>query len=394
MTELFLMDFLPASKSLEKRGQSERIEIREHENGCCHLVKMYNKNTLRAENMRPVVLRKFIEWRQTMPLSDRTALDGFAGSLRHTVLDDGGRLVGVALPIAPQRFWYKNKQGENLPRDASKLCSEPGRREEYFAEPFRYAFLGNFLKALLWLHNHGAAQGDISLQNVLVGNDSNCYLLDMDSAWLGRDSAFGAIQNDRYAVAFKHTGFTPRTDLGKFAIVAAKVLSKQSNLKDLAAVQDIMAMRHYRLLTRMWKGEPVNPQVVREMADAWIGCSEREFGFTFSSTSIRRIAYRGDASVIAKADAVTSDLCADLFTMPPRWQTLSYADTRRSTEPVKPELMSGTSVSAKTGAGTPAPPSPQAIKQPIKLTRRDYSWAWRLVVVLVIAAVVWWFFLR
>ena len=65
MTELFLKDFLPASKSLEKRGQSERIEIREHENGCCHLVKMYNKNTLRAENMRPVVLRKFIEWRQT-----------------------------------------------------------------------------------------------------------------------------------------------------------------------------------------------------------------------------------------------------------------------------------------------------------------------------------------
>lgn len=385
MTEIFLKDFLPASQALEKRGQSERIEIREHNGGCCHLVKVYNESTLRAKNMRPVVLRKFIEWRQAMLLSDQMVLDGFAGSPRHTVLDNDGRLVGVALPIAPQRFWYKNKKGENLPRDASKLCSELGRREEYFAKPFRYAFLGHFLKALLWLHNHGAVQGDISLQNVLVGTDSNCYLLDMDSAWLGRDSAFGAIENKRYAVAFEHTGFTPRTDLAKFALVAVKVLTKQSNLKDLAAAQEIMTMEHYRLLTRMWKGEPVNSELIRRMADAWIGCSGRDFGLTFSSASITRVAYRGDASVIVKAGAVTSDFCANLLTIPPRWQTLLYSDLRCSAEPVEPVLTSGKSAPAR----YPIPCLPQQIKP----THGGYSWAWWLVV-LVIVAVVWWFFLR
>lgn len=373
MTELALSSFRQPSDTLSSRGQSKCVEIRQHEGGCRHLVKIYNDETL--AHMRPDVLRKVIEWRHTMSRGDRMELDRIAAIPRHPVLD-AGRLVGVAIPVAPQRFWFRSKSGNNQPRDASRLCVKPGRMVEHFSLPFRYAFLGHFLNALLWLHDHGAALGDVSLQNVLVGDDASCYLLDLDSAWLGRDSAFGAIENGRFTVTFDHAGFSSRTDLGKFAIVAVKVLGQDSALKKPASVKSVMAVQHYGILSRMWEGLEVDPLVVKKMADDWIKCSARDFGLAFRSTSVIRVEYSGDASVFSRAGAVTEDCCRPQAIAPPRKSDYLWGD---ATVVSQPRLATSDSR------------TPQPIRAPYK---SDYSWVWWLVVLAIFAAAVWWFFLR
>lgn len=339
MTELFIGGFGQVYSSLDKRGQSKSIQIRAHSSGCRHVLKLYNNETL--AKMNPDALRVQVRWRLAMPVPEREELDSIAAVTRHTVRDSG-HLVGVAIPVAPQRFWFESKSGESLPRDASRLCAGRGRMVEYFSLPFRYVFLGNFLNALLLLHDRGAVLGDVSLQNVLVGDDASCYLLDLDSAWLGLINAFGAIENERFAVAFEHVGFDQRTDFGKFAVVAIKVLGQDSALKTPASVHSILSAQHYRVLTRMWEGETVNLQVVRNMANDWIKCSGREFGLVYSTSSITRIAYAGDASIVSSASPVAVDICV-----------------------------------------------PQERQRPGGL-----SWTLRIIILAVLAAVVWWFILR
>ena len=372
MTELSFDGFKSARRAFSGRGQSKGIEIREHEDGCCHLVKIYKDEAL--TRAKPELLRKIVNWRRSMPVNDRGELDCIASVPRHIVLN-ANRVVGVAIPIAPQRFWYRSKSDENRPRDASKLCVkfDSKHRREYFSEPFRYAFLGHFLKALLWLHDHNAVLGDVSLQNVLVGDDGSCFLLDMDSAWLDCKSAFGAIENERFAVAFDHTGFTSRTDLGKFAIVATKVLGQDSSLKNpmAVAVKDKMTPRHHALLIRMWEGKPVDSQVVRRMADDWIRCSRRNFGQTFRRKSIAPVPYTDDASVFLRASGVTSDICVSHRVSSSSGSTSKPSPVRSSTRTTStPHRVSSSS-------GSTSKPSP--VRSSTRKSDKDYSWVWWLV---------------
>jgi len=176
-------------------------------------------------------LLKLVAWRLALPAGTRDHLDGIAAWPRH-VVRDGGRLRGLLIPVAPERYFRVRSTGLRTPQSFYDLLPSLSRVAAPLAE--KLATAAHAVRALLWLHGLGVVVGDLQPDNILYATaGAGVFLVDCDSmvsaqAW-GRVAAPAAPDIMTVVVAGADDP-DPSTDLTKLTWILLRTLLDESGL--------------------------------------------------------------------------------------------------------------------------------------------------------------------
>jgi hypothetical protein len=219
-----------------------------------HRVEVFGKTLIykvyRQEfEVRSSPLRRLIEWRADLDVNDRNYLDVRSAFPKHVVVASG-EVIGICMPEAPDRFTWSPPRSFRHAAGGTQRNSVPTRRGRpldylvwprdhadkiqhmYYEPPHKLAILGDLLDFVLWLHKFGVVVGDLNPQNVLINTDvvrPGFILLDCDSMWLNGESATSRREPPGLECPFEPQDvFTTRSDLYKFALIAARCLQEDT----------------------------------------------------------------------------------------------------------------------------------------------------------------------
>lgn len=302
---------LRATSSLAPRGQTHTVEIVKTSAGCTHVFKKYNDET--RATLQPDVLREVADWRWGLRSNDREWLDAHGAWIRHVVYDRK-EIVGVLIPVAPAQCWTLQRN-EHVPREGSKLVGT-SERGERFNLPRRLHLMGELLKTVLWFHERNVVLGDIQLANFLIGDDTDIFLIDLDSAWVRGKCAFPLTENPRYAAEFDTGRQTRRTDLYKYALAATKVLALNGAALNASLSAKAMSSYQNDILTDLLLGNEEDTSVLASLASMWSLCVGSSGETVFVPDAVNRVPSTEPPSHLISGTPPAMDHCADPSSRP------------------------------------------------------------------------------
>lgn len=246
------------------------------------ILKLYNEEVLTRIDFD--ALRHLIAWPAALSEEDRTKLMELCAWPLALVTGSGGAVVGLVMPEAPAKF-FLSRNDLTEPRHFSRLAVRKERAEktnfEYYDFPQKIARLGHLLSGLQFLNANGIVVGDLQWNNILTtgpgteGSEvlTDVYFVDCDSFIVHGRSALPNMDPLSWRPPYPTTGFSPTTDLFKFALTVIRCLSEQANQDSIAYAQyrELLPSNDYGVLHELLtKPNPTyGADDLNSMARAW-----------------------------------------------------------------------------------------------------------------------------
>ncbi|MEU1207490.1 hypothetical protein [Nocardia sp. NPDC005825] len=276
-------------------------------------------------------LRQLVAWPRRLAPEDRERLLARC-AWPSAVVTDGAEIVGVVLPEAPAGYFHNPGSGWK-PRHFTRLAVPEQvatrRGFEYYDFPHKLARLGRLLGDLDFLHDNGIVIGDLQPNNILVTGAAPAgqpvvtdnYFLDCDSFLIDGHSAMPNLDPLPWRPQYANgDGFTPTTDLFKFALLAIRCLAEDlaADRIDYGRFGQLLPMSDFEAIDALLTSPApaLTSADLRSLARAWQSVV-RPDGGTFRRTDTvllerwspaMRVAHLAEMTTVAEPVAASQDL--------------------------------------------------------------------------------------